>query len=187
LDYNQHSPVMKRILTYSAGMLLGLTLLASQCKDAIDSLTPDVNTELAQDVTISSADSIAADEVIIYPNTNSDFRDNKSKLKYVTITQLNFNVIGGTIVADRTIENAEMLYKHPDSTTYHSLGSVTNLKLSQMTTPVKFPATVDALNKLGDLAFSSTKGIKFKYVFKSDAKGLNFQGHIAIKLTLKLS
>jgi len=178
---------MKRLLTSTLAIVALFTLLSSQCEDAVNNFVPDVNTDINHEFNIASSDQTASGEELIDPNSSSDFRDNKSKLKMVNVDQVNFNVVGGTIVNDRNIVNAEVLFKHPDSTSYTSLGVVTNIKLSEMTTAVRFPATAAALNKLGDLALSSTKGVKMKYQFQSDAPGIAFRGKVTLRLTLKLN
>jgi hypothetical protein len=178
---------MKQLLAYSTAMLLVITLLASQCQDAVNNLLPDVNTEVGQDISVATTDSLANGDITLNPDSSADFRNNKSKLKYVTIPRVDFNTLSGTYPNDRTIINAELLFKHPDSTTYHSLGSVANTKLSQMEGGINFPATPDALNKLSSLVLNSSKGVTLNYRFRSDSRGLTFKGHVSVRLTLKLN
>jgi len=177
---------MKNLLTFSGAILVSLVLLASQCKDNIGNVLPDINTDIAQEFPVASADQQAEGELVIDPNTNGDFRSNKDKLKFVTVTQVNFNVVTGTIVTDRKILITEVLFKHPDSAKYQSLGQVTNLKLSEMVNAVRLPSSATALNNLSNLALTSTKGVKLKYKFLADAPGINFTGRAQLKLVLKL-
>lgn len=177
---------MNRLAISSLAITFGLLLGASQCKDAVDNLTPDINTTVSSTFNVNVTTSEAVGLDTLNPNDDTDFRNNKSKLKYITVTQARVNVEPGTFPADRLVNLVELSYAHPDSSRFISLGQLTNIKLSDMTSAQAFPATEANLVNLATLLRTSDKGVKYKYKFSSDGAPLIFQGKVSFKLALKL-
>jgi hypothetical protein len=175
---------MNRLLASSAAMALFFTLCASTCKDAVNDILPDISTDVVKTITVSESSKVLDNEVLVDPNTNADYKANRDKLKFVTISKIKFNVDAGSFTRDRRIDSSEILFKHSDST-YHSLGKIMNTRISQLVTAVDYPATTAALNDLATLALTTNNKIKFRYKFYADSAGIAFRGNVLIRMTLQ--
>ncbi len=159
--------------------------MAASCNELKDAL-PDVSAPVSINIAVRSTQSQYQQTDTLNLNDNADFRDNRSQIKFVEVSEVRLQVVPGSYGNRNTrIDQATLEFAHPDSANFRPMGSITNLRLKDLETPTLLPGTTDNYNALAELARTSTKGIKVRYGFRADTSSFSFDGTLTVRFKLR--